>query len=455
MNENLSLLLSKKLFSFSFLFLLAHSSTERTPRSPRRSRSSASSTGAATAFCDIASATVKTEGGTHSAPGSCAASAAATSSSGTRRAAKRGRARTSRSTRSAWTAPRCDSRSERHERAHHRRVAGLDVPVASSRDLAPGRPSAATSPRLAEETDHALLSAAADYLEQGLEDDGLAAEEQPILSTLLSVEEVSRRPPPRPDAEEGAPRAGQMAATESRGARKRPSSRRSARADALQGQGRETRARDGRPPRTAPGRTRPHEKSSDPCRCGRCGSTSRGGRTAPGPRGTVDGERVRGRVVEREPGRPLEVRAVVRDDGVREASRAPHDRRRPVGERVHLAEAARLEARRHDERVRARLDPVRERLVVPDERLEAARDGAPRGAASRPPQAGSPDPSITILTPRRTSSGADSRRRSNPFWSVSRPIAPTTNPRVRRRRSPRAGRGPRGRRPCPDRSDAE
>jgi hypothetical protein len=45
--------------------------------------------------------------------------------------------------------------------------------------------------RLAEETDHFLLAAVADYLEQGLEDDGLAPEELPVF-TLRAVE---KRPP--------------------------------------------------------------------------------------------------------------------------------------------------------------------------------------------------------------------------------------------------------------------
>lgn len=45
--------------------------------------------------------------------------------------------------------------------------------------------------RLAEETDHSLLSAVADYVEQGLEDDGLAPEEMGIF-TLRAVE---KRPP--------------------------------------------------------------------------------------------------------------------------------------------------------------------------------------------------------------------------------------------------------------------
>ena len=46
--------------------------------------------------------------------------------------------------------------------------------------------------RLAEETDHSLLSAVADYIDQGLEDDGLAPEELPIF-TLRAVE---KRPSP-------------------------------------------------------------------------------------------------------------------------------------------------------------------------------------------------------------------------------------------------------------------
>lgn len=49
--------------------------------------------------------------------------------------------------------------------------------------------------RLAEETDHALLSVVADYIEQGLEDDGLAPEELAIL-TLHAVEK--RPAPPSP-----------------------------------------------------------------------------------------------------------------------------------------------------------------------------------------------------------------------------------------------------------------
>ena len=45
--------------------------------------------------------------------------------------------------------------------------------------------------RLAEETDHDLLRAAADYLEQGLEDDGISSEEMPV----LALSRVEKRPP--------------------------------------------------------------------------------------------------------------------------------------------------------------------------------------------------------------------------------------------------------------------
>jgi hypothetical protein len=49
--------------------------------------------------------------------------------------------------------------------------------------------------RLVEETDHYLLPAAAEYIRQGLEDDGLAPEELPVLA-LLSVEKRPPRPSP-------------------------------------------------------------------------------------------------------------------------------------------------------------------------------------------------------------------------------------------------------------------
>jgi hypothetical protein len=49
--------------------------------------------------------------------------------------------------------------------------------------------------RLVEETDHFLLSAVADYVEQGLEDDGLAPEELPVF-TLRAVEKRPPQPSP-------------------------------------------------------------------------------------------------------------------------------------------------------------------------------------------------------------------------------------------------------------------
>lgn len=69
--------------------------------------------------------------------------------------------------------------------------------------------------RLAEETDHDLVGAAADYFEQDLEEDGLTSEEVPLL-TLRAV--VKRPPPPSPPIRkrvpwtEGGPQADDLAA---------------------------------------------------------------------------------------------------------------------------------------------------------------------------------------------------------------------------------------------------
>jgi len=61
--------------------------------------------------------------------------------------------------------------------------------------------------RLVEETDHFLLSAVADYVEQGLEDAGLAPEELPVF-TLRAVE---KRPPlPSPPVRKKGPLTGDL-----------------------------------------------------------------------------------------------------------------------------------------------------------------------------------------------------------------------------------------------------
>ena len=70
--------------------------------------------------------------------------------------------------------------------------------------------------------------------------------------------------------------------------------------------------------------------------------------------------------------RDVLVVAVEADDGVGEPAGLPDDRDRSVGQRVHLGQPARLEARRHDEGVYAGLDPVREHLVVAEEGAEGA-----------------------------------------------------------------------------------
>ena len=62
---------------------------------------------------------------------------------------------------------------------------------------------------------------------------------------------------------------------------------------------------------------------------------------------------------------------------VRQPAHRAHDRHRAVAQAVHLVQAARLEARRHQEHVSAGLDQVREPLVEPDPRADrSGRHGA-------------------------------------------------------------------------------
>src|SRR5215467_1075055 len=57
-------------------------------------------------------------------------------------------------------------------------------------------------------------------------------------------------------------------------------------------------------------------------------------------------------------------RGVVVLDRIGEPSGPPHDGHGAVAQAVHLVEAARLVAGRHEEHVARRLDPVRELVVV-------------------------------------------------------------------------------------------
>ena len=123
-------------------------------------------------------------------------------------------------------------------------------------------------------------------------------------------------------------------------------------------------------------------------------------------------------------------------DRVGEAARAAHHRRRAVAQAVHLVEAARLVARRHEEEVGAGLDPVRQLLVVAAEvpgLAREARPGARRGT--------------TRTAPRRCRARRSARRggrgtraacrssRSNPFCAVSRETMPSTGASLRVRQA--------------------
>ena len=108
----------------------------------------------------------------------------------------------------------------------------------------------------------------------------------------------------------------------------------------------------------------------------------------------------------------------------RRARRRPDNRHRAVPQAVHLVQAARLETRRHQEDVRARLDQMRERLVEPDARrryagmpLRPARaellDSGPRRSRERPTSRRAPTASASAAirsSPSDRPSAKSSRR---------------------------------------------
>ena len=94
--------------------------------------------------------------------------------------------------------------------------------------------------------------------------------------------------------------------------------------------------------------------------------------------------------------------------------------KRPVAHRLHLGEAARLEAARHHEQVAAGEHQVRERLVVALDEDERRRDARRRrraapGRAPRRPSRGSPAAAGSARA-----AGTSGTSRSMPFWSASR-----------------------------------
>ena len=201
----------------------------------------------------------------------------------------------------------------------------------------------------------------------------------------------------------------------------------------------------GRPPRTAP--------PGRPTTGRRCMPR----RTMSAQRAPVlpRGDGARRRVVQQRPGRrranrnPVPVVGVVVgiDHGVDETARGAHERHRAVAHRDELALAGRLEARGHQEHVRAGVDPPR---LVPVEALEDARPGpvAPRPApAGPPPGCGRRCPGRPVAPRRRSAPCAATRSRGrSPSGGRGGRRRPAPGPPGR---GPAARTGRRGRRPCP------
>ena len=109
---------------------------------------------------------------------------------------------------------------------------------------------------------------------------------------------------------------------------------------------------------------------------------------------------------------------------VGQAADAAHHRHRAVAQAVHLVEPARLEPRRHQEDVGARLDQVRQRLVEAD----ARGDRDPGARRQRPPHvlvarlAGAEHDERGVEL--RQLVGERARSDRSPFWSTIREIMP-------------------------------
>ncbi len=98
-------------------------------------------------------------------------------------------------------------------------------------------------------------------------------------------------------------------------------------------------------------------------------------------------------------------------DRIDQPAGGAHDRHGAVAQAVHLVQAARLEARRHQEHVGAAFDEVREAFVEADDARRSDRGAAPPGCATCARSARSPVPSTTKAAP-RSASGVGHLRRS-------------------------------------------
>ena len=132
--------------------------------------------------------------------------------------------------------------------------------------------------------------------------------------------------------------------------------------------------------RGRPGPTRSASRSRPPCP-GRAAPPSRAARARSGRGSGRRRRRGRGRSPSNvKPGAGRSGRAVDVDDRVAQAAGRADDRRRAVAQGDHLAGAARLEARRHEEAVGAGVDPPREVAIEALDERDPVRP--PRDAAT-------------------------------------------------------------------------
>jgi hypothetical protein len=118
------------------------------------------------------------------------------------------------------------------------------------------------------------------------------------------------------------------------------------------------------------------------------------------------------------------------DHRVGQSAGIAHDRRRAVAQAVHLVQAARLEARGHQENVRAGLDQMRQAVVEADPYGKLSRDGAQPGLSRAASSPLSPVPSRTSCAGIIAISSPISSSRSSPFCCVMRQTAPSRGEEV-------------------------
>ena len=114
------------------------------------------------------------------------------------------------------------------------------------------------------------------------------------------------------------------------------------------------------------------------------------------------------------------------------------DRQRAVAQGAELRQAARLEARRHQQRVAAALDQMRQRLVVADLRADIVRVGGGGGTQTRFQRRARRSRARQAARRRQAASGSAASSRSIPFCADSRLITPNSSFAGSRRRPNRS-----------------